>query len=163
MHTAVTCGAEFDKDYVLLESEVDVRQHCSERGHLCRGVASRGRYPPGQPEYNPVDYQPQYWFLNGLSFPKTIHAAGEAWVGWSDWIASHPGYDPFITGSVGERDKGSDTHDQHRLRDPTDAHAWFPWQSDRFGPTYVAVGPDAFGLGTEKQTLTIGSERLTNG
>jgi FtsP/CotA-like multicopper oxidase with cupredoxin domain len=85
-------GWNYDKDYVLLLSETDTRQHVSEQKGLVGGNA-----------FNPIMYQPQYWFINGLSFPNTVHANGAAagaQFKWSDWIAAHPGYDPLITGSV---------------------------------------------------------------
>jgi FtsP/CotA-like multicopper oxidase with cupredoxin domain len=155
-------GWDFDKDYVLLESEIDVRQHCSEQGTY--GSISPGLCPPpadqtmpGQVLYNPVDYHPQYWFLNGLSFPQTIHAAGGPVLTWADWIAAHPGYEPFITGSVGQRDKvllhminmGFETqpmhmHGFHGKVIGSDQRMW-SWAKQ------------AWGMGTEKNTLTIGS------
>ncbi|HMK92441.1 MAG TPA: multicopper oxidase domain-containing protein, partial [Thermoleophilia bacterium] len=82
-HRGSMFGWSYDKDYVLLESEIDTRQHGSEE--------TSGNF-------NPVDYHPEYWCLNGLSFPNTIHVGLPG--GWDNWIAAHPGYDPFITGSV---------------------------------------------------------------
>ena len=52
-------GWQYDKDYILLLSEFDMGQHQAEQ---FAGVAGG---------YNPVNYQPQYWFINGLSFPNT--------------------------------------------------------------------------------------------
>jgi FtsP/CotA-like multicopper oxidase with cupredoxin domain len=49
---------KYDKDYVLLETEIGPAQHNAEEL---------------EHEYNPVNYHPHYWFLNGLSFPNTIH------------------------------------------------------------------------------------------
>jgi manganese oxidase len=182
-------GWSYDKDYVLLESEIDVRQHCSEQGtydtdpnypRQCPGFPS----VPGQPNsitlsdgtvvgigYNPVDYDPQYWLLNGLSFPDTIHlGGGGAYDTWDNWIAAHPGYDPLISGSVstthreyriGKGDKvlirminmGFETqpmhmHGYHGKILGSDQRAW-PWANLPF------LTP--FGLGEEKQTLTMGS------
>ncbi len=120
-------------------------------------------------DYNPVDYHPQYWFLNGLSFPNTIHVGLPGANGWSDWIAAHPGYDPFITGSVsntsadgtkGEKvlirmiNMGYETqpmhmHGYHGKVIGSDQRAWY-WANSR--PERHAVGQ-----GLEKNTLTIGS------
>jgi FtsP/CotA-like multicopper oxidase with cupredoxin domain len=83
-------GWHYDKDYVMLLSEIDTRQHVSEQQGL-----------GGKAAFNPVNYQPQYWLINGLSFPNTIHAAAAPAVfNWTTWIAAHPGYDPQITGSI---------------------------------------------------------------
>jgi FtsP/CotA-like multicopper oxidase with cupredoxin domain len=78
-------GHTYTKDVVLLLSEFDVLQHKAEQ--------------KGGP-FNPVNFKPTYWFVNGLSFPNTIHA-GLLTFNWANWIAAHPGYDPFIVGSVG--------------------------------------------------------------
>jgi FtsP/CotA-like multicopper oxidase with cupredoxin domain len=148
-------GWKYDKDYVLLESELGAAQHVSEE---LSG------------EYNPVDYHPAYWFLNGLSFPNTIHVGLPGAAGWSDWIAAHPGYDPFITGSVstahpkslisrGDKvlirmiNMGYETqpmhmHGFHGKVIGSDQRAWTWSNTPILTPT---------GLGLEKNTLTIGS------
>jgi FtsP/CotA-like multicopper oxidase with cupredoxin domain len=145
-------GWAYDKDYVLLLSETDTRQHNAEqKGGLAGG-------------YNPVDFKPQYWFINGLSFPNTVHAG----IGftWATWSAAHPNYDPFITGSVtggttgnpGEKvllrviNMGFQTqpmhmHGFHAKIIGSDQRAW-PWANSPGTPP---------GLGMEKNTLTIGS------
>ena len=138
-------GWKYAKDYVLLESELGAAQHVSEE---LSG------------DYNPVDYQPQYWFLNGLSFPNTIHVGLPGVGGWGDWIAAHPGYDPFIMGSVGLKQKvlirminmGYETqpmhmHGFHGTVIGSDLRAW-PWANAPGTPP---------GQGLEKNTLTIGS------
>jgi manganese oxidase len=79
-------GWKYDKDYVMLLSDTDVNQHSDEQ--------------TGAGLYNPVNFVPQFFFINGISFPNTIHADGGSGFVWSDWIASHPGYDPLIAGSV---------------------------------------------------------------
>jgi manganese oxidase len=146
-------GWTYDKDYVLLLSEVDTDQHVSEEFS----------YNPG---FNPVDYHPQYWFINGLSFPNTIHVG----LNWNDWIAAHPNYDPFIVGSIstqhanirlGNGDKvlirminmGFETqpmhmHGFHGKIIGSDQRAW-PWANN---PNLTP-----FGEGLEKNTITIGS------
>ena len=140
-------GWRYDKDYVLLLSEFDLGQHVAEQKG---GVAGA---------YNPVNYKPQYWFINGLSFPNTIHA-GLGFI-WANWIAAHPNYDPFIVGSVGTSQKvllrvinmGFEVqpmhmHGFHAKIIGSDQRAW-PWANDPL------VTP--FGKGLEKNTLTIGS------
>jgi len=141
-------GWHYDKDVVLLLSEEDLRQHVSEQ---------LSQDPP----FNPVDYHPQYWFINGLSFPQTVHAGFPADYSWKDWIAAHPGYDPFITGSVSKGDKvlirminmGFETqpmhmHGFHGKVIGSDQRAWIWGNVPGITPT---------GLGLEKNTLTIGS------
>jgi manganese oxidase len=146
-------GWKYDKDYVLMESEIGPAQHVSEE---LSG------------DYNPVDYHPNYWFLNGLSFPNTIHVGLPGSTGWSDWIAAHPGYDPFITGSVSKKSSdgskgqkalirminmGYETqpmhmHGYHGKVIGSDQRAWY-WAN--------TFGVNPFGVGLEKNTLTIGS------
>jgi FtsP/CotA-like multicopper oxidase with cupredoxin domain len=139
-------GWKYDKDYVLLESEIGPEQHVAEE------ISG---------DYNPINYHPAYWFINGLSFPNTIHAGLPGANGWSDWIAAHPGYDPFITGSVGLKQKvllrminmGYETqpmhmHGFHGKVIGSDQRAW-PWAN--------TAGVTPPGQGLEKNTLIIGS------
>ncbi len=86
-------GHSYDKDYVLLLSEFDPRGHQDEEG----------TYKPQSWDpkpYNWALYRPQYWQINGISFPNTIHADFPSTYTYAEWIAAHPGYDPLITGSV---------------------------------------------------------------
>jgi len=152
-------GWDYDKDYVLLLTEVDTRQHGAEDGIFDGDFEGT--------EYNPVNYHPQYWQINGLSFPNTIHVGLPGASGWADWIAAHPGYDPFVTGSVsrphsppgnpkGDRvllrmiNMGFETqpmhmHGFHAKVIGSDQRGW-PW-----------ANTPKWGEGQEKQTLTIGS------
>jgi len=147
-------GWKYDKDYVLLESEIGPAQHVSEEQ---------------SGNYNPVDYHPTYWFLNGLSYPNTIHVGLPGPIGWADWIAAHPGYDPFITGSISKAHPGTaipkgdkvlirminmgyetqpmHMHGYHGKVIGSDQRAWY-WSN---------VPQQPFGVGLEKNTLTIGS------
>jgi FtsP/CotA-like multicopper oxidase with cupredoxin domain len=147
-------GWQYDKDYVLLESEIGSAQHVAEE------ISG---------EYNPVNYHPEYWFLNGLSFPNTIHVGLPGANGWSDWIAAHPGYDPLITGSVSKKsadgtkgekvlirmiNMGYETqpmhmHGYHGKVLGSDQRAWY-WANSGLIDT-------PWGRGLEKNTLTIGS------
>jgi len=140
-------GVAYNKDVIMLLNEFDTRQHVSE--------ATGGRPTP----FNPVNYQPQYWSINGLSFPNTVHAALPATTfNWANWIAAHPGYDPLLAGSAGTGTKlllrvinlGFETqpmhmHGFHAKVIGKDQRAW-PW-------AYNATT----GLGMEVNTLTIGS------
>ena len=147
-------GWQYDKDVVLLESEIGSAQHVSEE------ISG---------DYNPVNYHPEYWFLNGLSFPNTIHVGLPGANGWADWIAAHPGYDPLITGSVSARsfdgskgekvlirmiNMGYETqpmhmHGYHGKVIGSDQRAW-TWANSGLRDT-------PWGKGLEKNTLTIGS------
>ena len=146
-------GWHYDRDYILLLSEVDTNQHESEEFS----------YNPG---FNPVEYKPQYWFINGLNFPNTIHVG----LNWNNWIAAHPNYDPFIVGSISFKHPGTKVTDGEKVlirminmgfeTQPmhmhgfhgkiigSDQRAW-TWAND---PTSTP-----FGEGLEKNTVTIGS------
>lgn len=158
-------GVPYDKDYVLLLSEFDVGGH--------RAEETDGAEPPG---YNWAYYQPEYWSINGLSFPQTIHAGFPEDPTWDDWIAAHPGYDPLITGSVsggsgawgtpGEKvlirviNMGFQTHPMHMHGYHgkvigSDQRAWDWAWAPKSRSNLVGVRP--FGEGLEKNTLVIGS------
>ena len=54
-----------------LLTEIDTRQHGNEDGaNLVAKIYLPDDY---QGDFNPVNYHPQYWQINGLSFPNTIH------------------------------------------------------------------------------------------
>jgi len=156
-------GHPYDKDYILLLSEFDVRGHQSEAG----------TYKPQSWDpkpYNWALYQPQYWQINGISFPNTIHAGWLSGYTFTQWLAAHPGYDPLITGSVsggsgawggtpGEKvlirviNMGFETqpmhmHGYHGKILGSDQRAW-DWAN--------VPGVTPFNQGLEKNTLTIGS------
>jgi FtsP/CotA-like multicopper oxidase with cupredoxin domain len=166
---------QYDKDYVMLLSEVDIRGHADEEG-------TYGTLVPintwDVDPYNWAHYKPQYWFVNGLSFPQTIHAAfpsGYPIDGPGSWLEAHPGYDPLIAGSVsapnaywgtpGQKvlirviNMGFETqpmhmHGFHGKILGSDQRAW-PWANQSKGKINKIAQP--FGTGLEKQTLTIGS------
>lgn len=154
-------GWKYDKDVIMMLTEVDTRQHVSE-------AAGRG----GAAAFNPVNYQPQYWLINGLSFPNTVHAAvagkGVPFV-WANWIAAHPGYDPLIAGSVSAASSAGTTGQKVLIRvinlgfetQPMHMHGFhgkilgsdqrqWSWAQ----PAGLNVSNDT---GLEKNTLTIGS------
>jgi len=153
-------GWAYDKDVVLLLSEFDLGQHVAEQFAGARGG------------YNPVNYKPQYWFINGLSFPNTIHAG--LGFNFTNWEAAHPGYDPLIVGSVtggatgtaGEKvllrviNMGFEVqpmhmHGYHGKIIGSDQRAW-PWANNP-GNAAMGIAQTPFGEGMEKNTLTIGS------
>ncbi len=85
-------GWDYDREYIMMLSDTDTRIHAAEN--------MRG------PGFNMALFSPQYWFVNGLSFPNSIHAgflAAPAGYTWANWIAAHPGMDPFIMGEPGEK------------------------------------------------------------
>ncbi len=153
-------GWPYDKDYVLLESEIGTPQHVAEEF---------------SGDYNPVNYHPAYWFLNGLSFPNTIHVGLPG--SWTDWINSHPGYDPLIVGKVStpHADRGIPNGDKVLIRminlgyetQPMHMHGYHGkilgsdqrgWQwANAFQVNSLWPKPTPWGQGLEKQTLTIGS------
>jgi len=139
-------GYNYRKDYVLLLSDTDILQHASEQA-----AQQRGRV------FNPVNYKPQYWFINGLSFPNTIHA-GLPTFNYGNWLAAHPGYDALIKGSVGSGDKvllrminmGFQTHPMHMHG----FHAKVIGSDQR---PWTWAQSTVTGEGLEKNTITIGS------
>ncbi len=149
---------KYDKDVVLMLTEIDVGQHVSEQ--------------TGAGDFNPVDYKPQYWLINGLSFPNTIHANLTSGFNWDNWIAAHPGYDPLVVGRVNKKSFAGNTGEKVLLRminlgfetQPmhmhgfhgkiigSDQRAWI-WAQ----PLQPILGAGKPGVGLEKNTLTIGS------
>jgi FtsP/CotA-like multicopper oxidase with cupredoxin domain len=168
-------GVHYDKDFVLLLGEFDIRGHADEEGTYVPG----GLLPPNTWDPDPFNwalYQPQYWFINGLSFPNTIHTDFPSGYTFSEWLAAHPGYDPLITGSVstpnafwgtpGEKalirviNMGFETqpmqmHGYHGKVIGSDARAWDWATAPQSKLNKKGVRP--FGEGLEKNTLTIGS------
>ncbi len=171
-------GWKYDKDYVLLETEVDVRQHCSEQGiynanGLCPDTVDNTVILPTLPGqvagWDPVDYSPQYWLLNGNSFPNTVHAALPlTGFNWDNWIAAHPGYDPFIQGSVSAKSSDGTKGEKVLVRminmgfetQPMHMHGFHAkvLGSDQRAWTWANnPGETVWGKGEEKNTITIGS------
>ncbi len=153
-------GWKYDKDVILMLTEVDVDQHHSEEVSL-------------EPAFNPINYHPQFWFINGLSFPNTIHADGGSGFKWVNWINAHPGYDPFIVGHVDNTSVATTPGDKILLRvinmgfetQPMHMHGFHGkilGADQREWPWAQPGQPDSNGAGTpgaglEKNTLTIGS------
>jgi FtsP/CotA-like multicopper oxidase with cupredoxin domain len=164
-------GFQYDKDYIMLLSEVDIRGHADEEGTY-GGLVPINTWDVDP--YNWAHYKPQYWFVNGLSFPQTIHAGFPSGYTFAEWLSAHPGYDPLITGRVtpnnaywgskGEKvlirviNMGFETqpmhmHGYHGKIIGSDQRAW-DWGNK---PAAGRRPPTKFGVGLEKQTLTIGS------
>jgi FtsP/CotA-like multicopper oxidase with cupredoxin domain len=173
-------GFPYDKDYIMLVSEFDTRGHADEeRTYVDGGLAEPNAWDPDP--YNWALYQPQYWFINGLSFPQTIHAGFPSGYTYANWIAAHPGYETLYTGSVstppgavwdwqtpGDKvllrviNMGFETqplhmHGYHGKILGNDQRVW-DW-ANKPGNTALKNPklPTAFGLGLEKNTLTVGS------
>jgi manganese oxidase len=109
-HGGQLFGHQYDKDYIMLLTEMDLGQAQSEMGVFNNAYPTPNSVtatytanlldtPTATTGYNPVDFKPQYWLINGISFPNTIHA-NIANVVFSDWLTAHPGYDPMIQGSA---------------------------------------------------------------
>ncbi len=156
-------GFKYDKDYVLLLSETDVRQHLSEAGleSVETGNGPITQTPVGA--FNPVDYKPQFWFINQISFPDTIHAGtGNPWPA---WIAAHPGYDPMILGSVNSKSGPYGKGQKVLVRlinmgfetQPMHCHGFHPKVLGSDQRTWKWADSPVTGQGLEKNTLTIGS------
>ena len=167
-------GMQYDKDYVLLLGEFDIRGHADEEGTYVPG----GLLPPNTWDPDPFNwalYEPQYWSINGLSFPNTIHADMPSGYTFAEWIAAHPGYEPLITGSVstpnpywgtpGEKalirviNMGFETqpmhmHGYHGKVIGSDARGW---DFGNYPKSKTNKSPQPFGVGLEKNTLTVGS------
>ena len=171
-------GMTYDRDYVMLLTEIDMDYHTAEEGTYDPAFSNFGR------DWNPIDYHPQYWLINGLSFPNTIHASTAPGVGvpginWDEWILAHEGYDPFLRGSItatssdvakqwgtkGEKlllrmiNLGFETqpmhvHGYHGKVIGADARAW-TWANSKTGGKKGS--PTPFGEGLEKNTFLIGS------
>lgn len=142
-------GWNYNREYIMLLSDTDIRLHASEAQGAGAGNA-----------FNLVDYKPQYWFVNGLSFPQTIHAGFLAPATWANWLAAHPGMDPFIQGTFGEKvllrviNLGFETqpmhvHGFHPKVLGSDQRKWdWAWGGDANAATDI---------GLEKNTLLVGS------
>jgi FtsP/CotA-like multicopper oxidase with cupredoxin domain len=93
-------GLEYDKDHILLLSEFDLTGQGARQGSQQANLRD-----PRPHLWESGDSH--FWFINGLSFPQTIHAAFPSGYSFAQWIAAHPGYDPLITGSESTTDAGS--------------------------------------------------------
>lgn len=183
-------GFYYDKDIIMLLSEVDQGYHASEGGtyDAFAGIATfsdtgNTNYTIGTTGvpaiWNPIDYHPQYWLINGLSFPNTVQVSVPGVFDWNEWHTAYPNYDPLIAGSVslhgyswtnqwqrvnqpGEKilirmiNMGYETqpmhiHGYHMKVLGSDQRPW-PWANR------VLWGrPTPFDQGLEKNTILIGS------
>jgi FtsP/CotA-like multicopper oxidase with cupredoxin domain len=135
---------QFDKEYVMLLTDLDTRWHASVEG-------------TGDPNFNAVDFRPDYWLLNGRSFPDTILPAQAAFAG--NIGGPPPGYDSYVHVRTGQR---------FLLRMINLGYQTVPWHIH--GWHFVIVGKDASPLAQrapvagslarpyhEDYTVTIGS------
>ncbi|MCI0519931.1 MAG: multicopper oxidase domain-containing protein [Chloroflexi bacterium] len=89
-------GQRYDKDVIMLLSELDSDYHWAEEGTFDAKQLA-GATNQNFKAWNPIDYVPEYWLINGLSFPNTIHVDNAA-INYTNWIQAFPNYDPLIVG-----------------------------------------------------------------
>jgi FtsP/CotA-like multicopper oxidase with cupredoxin domain len=77
----------FDKEYIMLLSDVDTRWH--------RAIEV------GAGNFNPVDFRPDYWLLNGRSFPDTLLPAQTTFSGNAG--GPPPNYGAYVHVRTGQR------------------------------------------------------------
>jgi len=91
-------GWKYDRDYTMILQEFDSSQHLSEAGLKDWWWGTNEDFTgPLTGSFNPVNFQANYWFINGLSFPNTIHV--NTGIDFNTWLSAHPGMDPFVVGS----------------------------------------------------------------
>lgn len=128
----------FDKEYVILLSDLDTRWHKLIEGQNI--------------VFNPVDFRPDYWLLNGRCFPDTLLPAQARFTANSG--GPPPGYDSYVHVRTGQR---------ILLRMINMGYQTVPWHIH--GYHFTTVGKDGNPLllvGTggelhEDYTVTIGS------
>jgi FtsP/CotA-like multicopper oxidase with cupredoxin domain len=77
----------FDKEYIMLLSDLDTRWH--------RNIEV------GNNNFNAIEFRPDYWLLNGRSFPDTLRPAHPV-VNQNEG-GPPPGYDTYVHVRTGER------------------------------------------------------------
>jgi FtsP/CotA-like multicopper oxidase with cupredoxin domain len=82
----------------MLLSELDSDYHWAEEG-ISDAKQAVGATNQNFKPWNPIDYVPEYWLVNGLSFPNTIHVDNAA-ITYTNWIQAFPNYDPLVAGSI---------------------------------------------------------------
>jgi FtsP/CotA-like multicopper oxidase with cupredoxin domain len=127
----------FDKEYIMLLSDIDSRWH--------RNIEVGNR------NFNPVEFRPDYWLLNGRSFPDTLLPAQTAFT--ANIGGPPPGYDAYVHVQTGQR---------FLLRMINIGYQVVPWHIH--GWHFLIAGKDAHpmlqspnGLLHKGFTLTIGS------
>ncbi len=166
-------GFRYDRDAIMLLSEIDSDYHTAEQGtYPAAPDPSNSNFGRA---WNPVDYLPEYWLINGISFPNTIGVSNSA-IDMAQWKLAYRGYDPLLAGSMsattnwsnaqwrsrGEKvllrmiNMGFETqpmhiHGYHLKVLGSDQRPW-PWANR------VLWGrPTPFNQGMEKNTVLIGS------
>ena len=168
-------GYRYDKDVIMLLSELDSDYHWSEEGTYA-AKQTLGLTNDGTKPWNPVDYSPEYWYINGLSFPNTI-GVNNAGINMTNWLQVHPEYDPLIKGSIS---KASWAASQYGITNPGEKvllrmiNMGFETQPMHIHGYHLKVlgndqrpwtwankvtwgKPTAFDQGLEKNTILIGS------
>jgi len=156
-------GHHYDQDIIMLLTEMDLGQAQSELGVYSNPYVDPNTINVNGPAtFNPVNYKPQYWLVNGLSFPNTIHAA-TANFNWTNWSTAHPGYDPLIVGS----NSGNNGPRKILLRMINLGFETQPMHVHGFHPKVIGVDQRAWtfanppgitaGQGMELNTILIGS------
>lgn len=79
----------FDKEYVILLSDIDSRWHNAVQD------------PDQDPNFNPVDFKPDWWLINGRAFPDTLLPSGVDVGGGAYKIPA--GYDSYVHIKSGQR------------------------------------------------------------
>lgn len=72
-------ATEFDREYLVFLTELDPRPH-----HLVASVQ----------EFDWTEYRPEYWLINGRSYPDTVKPAGDPSLPWQPYaarISAYPG------------------------------------------------------------------------
>lgn len=164
-------GLAYDRDFVLLLSGMDIRGSADEEGTYGGIVPAPSWFPD---PFNWALYRPEYWFINGLSYPQTTHEGFPSGYTFPQWLVAHPSYDPLIAGSMSVLNSFWDTpgekvllrvvnagfqnvslhmHGYHGKVIGSDQRAW-DWG---FAPRPRGRNASRpFGEGLEKSTLTIG-------
>jgi FtsP/CotA-like multicopper oxidase with cupredoxin domain len=92
---------------VMLLTEIDSDFHWAEEGTFVTQQQA-GLTNQIFKEWNPIDYVPEYWLINGLSFPNTIHVDNAA-ISFGQWALAFPNYDPLVAGSISKTNTWSNT------------------------------------------------------
>lgn len=78
----------FDKEYIMLLSDIDLHWH----SNVLNGES-----------YNPVNYKPNYWLINGRAFPHTLYTHPQGRKSKGDANNSEIGYDSYVHIKSGEK------------------------------------------------------------
>lgn len=111
----------FDKEYVMLLSDIDSKWH--------QNVFDQGNTNPPPEPFNPVNFKPDFWLINGRAFPDTL--------------CPHPlsvGSDPNLTQINYESYVHVKTNEKFLLRMINMGYQVVPWHIH--GWHFMVVGKD---------------------